>query len=167
MTSPPPDPHADEILRRELGKLGSVSGSIGGRIGGGAAGAAGGALGGRLGAEWAARYLSNETYEASVDVTGDPADAVMRCFEALLSVGSITEPADGPADGVEHPRLVAVVGAGFFNMNPALVEVDVEPTAADGSRVTVRATAKEGLIKQRTAEKAVRRVVDRLADTPQ
>ena len=53
--------------------------------------------------------------------------------------------------------LAAVVPSGFGNMNPALVRVAVAP-APRGSRVRIDAAALEGLIPQRTANKASVRV---------
>ena len=43
-----------------------------------------------------------------------------------------------------------------MNMNPAVVDVHVHP----GGRIVVEAAAKEGLIPQRTAQKAVRQVIE-------
>jgi len=48
-------------------------------------------------------------------------------------------------------------------MVPALVRVAVEPIADGGSRVHVRATGREGLIKQRIGAKAVDRVCEAIA----
>ena len=55
-------------------------------------------------------------------------------------------------------RIRGVIGAGALDMNPAVVDVDVRP----GGRLVVRAAGKEGLIPQRTARKAVRKVIDSL-----
>jgi hypothetical protein len=47
-------------------------------------------------------------------------------------------------------RLAALAGSGFKSMNPALLEVTFTE-----SSLTVTAWAKEGLIPQRTAQKAI------------
>lgn len=47
---------------------------------------------------------------------------------------------------------------GAMDMNPAVVDVHVRP----GGRLVVRAAGKEGLIPQRTARKAVRKVIESL-----
>ena len=57
----------------------------------------------------------------------------------------------------EH-QVRGVIGSGALDMNPAVVDVHVRP----GGRVVVHAAAKEGLIPQRTARKAVRKVIESL-----
>lgn len=52
-----------------------------------------------------------------------------------------------------------VIGSGVGGLNPAHVVAVVDVAA---SRLSVAAHAKEGLITQRTAQKAVRRVLDEL-----
>jgi hypothetical protein len=59
-------------------------------------------------------------------------------------------------DGGHQVR--GVVGSGWLNMNPTVVDIHVRP---DG-RLTVHAAAKEGPIRQKTAPKAVRRVIEAL-----
>jgi hypothetical protein len=56
----------------------------------------------------------------------------------------------------------AVIGAGWLDMNPAVVDAVVEPIDEARSRVTVRGVAKEGLIKQHAGQEAVERVVAEL-----
>lgn len=104
------------------------------------------------------RHLSSEVYEALVEYAGDPAQTVRRSYEVLSELGEPT----ASQETVDHPRLRAVIGSGFMRLNPAVVEIDVKPTGSGGSQVSVRAWAKEGLIKQHSAEKAVRRVVGAL-----
>ena len=156
MASGDPSIETDEILRRELGKLGAASAEIGSTIAGGDTERA--ADGARRGVDWAMRHVADEVYEASVDFPGEPAETVKRCYDTLSRLGRLTD-SDKELD---HPRLQAVIRSGFARLNPAVVQIDVQPTAGDTSHVTVRATAKEGLIRQRTAEKAVTRVVSAL-----
>ena len=66
---------------------------------------------------------------------------VMRQFSELV------EESEG------QDAFAAVVGAGFANMNPAVVSVTIE---GDGIHMT--AYAKEGLVNQHTAESALNRV---------
>ena len=54
--------------------------------------------------------------------------------------------------------VVGVVGGGFLNLNPTVIEVRIT-ALAEGWHASLTGTAKEGLIRQATAEKAVRRVV--------
>lgn len=61
------------------------------------------------------------------------------------------------------PLLVrALVGSGALNLNSAEVEIRVESVGESRSRIVLEASAEEGLIKQRTAEKAVTRIVAEL-----
>lgn len=62
----------------------------------------------------------------------------------------------------EFASLTGVLGAGFFNMNPEAVQVEVLIVTDIACTVRIQAAAKEGLIRQRTAEKAVQRVIDYL-----
>ena len=57
----------------------------------------------------------------------------------------------------ENQVCTAVVGSGFANMNPALVVAMME-----NQTLYLAAYAKEGLIKQHTAEKALKNIVDSL-----
>lgn len=67
--------------------------------------------------------------------------------EALISIGKVLDQSD---DGSE---LIAVVGAGAANMNVAFVAVAVKKDSVQASAV-----AREGLIKQGTAKKALARI---------
>ena len=53
--------------------------------------------------------------------------------------------------------------AGVGEMMPALVRVQIEPAAAGGARVHVRATGREGLIKQAIGAKAADRIREAIA----
>lgn len=145
----------DGILERELAKLGRNSGALGGLAGAGLAGAAGGGLGGGTGAAWAARRLPSRGAEVTVEVPMNPRAALTAAFRALSTVGEIVADEVTP----DEPVLRAVVGAGTLGLNPAVIELSVEAISEAEAKITVRATAKEGLIKQHTAEKALQRVL--------
>jgi hypothetical protein len=55
------------------------------------------------------------------------------------------------------PELSVITGSGSANLNPTIVVIAAE-ACPTGSRVSVHAVAKEGLIKQLSARKAVERV---------
>ena len=57
--------------------------------------------------------------------------------------------------------LRGVAGSGFGGMNPAVVVAVVD---TDAGAVTIAAYAKEGLIKQRTAKKAVAALLESATD---
>jgi len=52
------------------------------------------------------------------------------------------------------------VMTGAMNMNPAVVDVEIFALGPQACRATLTGTAKEGLIKQRAGEKAVRAVLE-------
>jgi hypothetical protein len=86
----------------------------------------------------------------------NPRDALSLVFVTLSNIGQmLTEDVDH-----EKPTLRAVIGSGFLGLNPAVVEVSLDLVSDEITKVRVRATAKEGLIKQRTAEKAIQRLID-------
>lgn len=120
----------DRILEDELGKVGP-----------------GGGL--------AAPNLASQKFETVVEVSADPIPAAAAFSEALARLGRLL---DGDLSGPDR-TVSGVVGGGFMNMNPAVVEVRIAPQSDGGCRVTMTGTAKEGLIKQGTGEQAVRRVL--------
>ena len=54
--------------------------------------------------------------------------------------------------------VTGVVGSGFFNMNPVCLTVVLEPIDESQTRARVRGVAKEGLIPQHSAAKAIARL---------
>jgi hypothetical protein len=103
----------------------------------------------------AAANLPSQRFETVVEVWGDPIPAAAAFSEAMARLGRSL---DGDLSG--RPVTVSgVIGGGFMNMNPAVVEVRIVPQPDGGCRATLTGTAKEGLIKQGTGEKAVRRVL--------
>jgi outer membrane lipoprotein SlyB len=154
---------ADKILEDELAKLGAAGGAIGGAIGSAAGaaatdapyvsgGAASGAAGGALGAKIGNKLLKDSGHEESIELD-EPADAALRrVVKALDDAGEI-RPTESDAPGAR-----AVIGSGFLSMNPAVVDASLEPIDDKRTRVVLRASAKEGLIKQKTAEKAIEQV---------
>ena len=84
--------------------------------------------------------------------TPAPADRI----EAALAYLRATVDVVPHADGV---RLAGHLGSGFRNMNPTVFVIAIRDTSVPGTAsVHIRTAAKEGLIKQRSAQK----VIDRL-----
>ena len=106
-----------------------------------------------LGAKLTARRLRTDRFSATIEAAA-PVEAVTSWVVAAL--GILGRPL---GDG---PPLRAVVGAGVRNLNPAIVEVEVGAVGERRTRVVVRGVAKESLLSQRTAAKAVGRVLDAL-----
>ena len=119
-----------DILARELGKLGG------------------------FGAKWAAKRLATVEYESSLELRGTVQDIARRVAAVVLPIGrEIPELPVQPEEG----KYSLLVGGGTAGLNPAIAHVHI-----DGSgpltRVKVRAAAKEGLVKQKTAEGVVKRI---------
>jgi hypothetical protein len=149
----------DERLARELAKIGAVGGSIGGSIGAGLFGSITSAAGGAAGAAFAAHFLPTETYTRD-HVMQSPASAALPIVTTVLS--SLGQFQDNADESAPNPTVTAIIGSGFFNMNPCLVTVEITAHDAHQTCLVIAGAAKEGLIKQRTAEKAVVRVIEAL-----
>lgn len=115
------------------------------------------AAGARLGAEWAAKRLKSERYDRSIAYTADLDTACQDVYEILAGMGEIIETSDEPLG------IAAVVGSGFLNMNPTIVTATFEPEDDAATAIHLSAVAKEGLIKQKSAQKAVDRLIETLA----
>jgi hypothetical protein len=133
----------DEILAREISKFG-------------------GNLGGVVGSYLVAKHLPNNTLQLTLEIAAPARDVLETAFNILREQGKITNDAKTPS---ELPTITALVGAGFFNLNPALVSVQVAPISATLTKVSIHGKAKEGLIKQHAGEKAAKRIADMLNKT--
>ena len=101
------------------------------------------------------RMTKPQTAETSVDVEG-AADAVrLAARGAITEHGSVITDPNATDDG----SVWGLVASGIGNMVPALVRVEVQATGEHESHVCVRATGREGLIKQKIGA----RVADRIA----
>lgn len=135
----PADSEIDQVLAEQLGNLGAKSTLFGA---------------GRHGAKWSARRLKTETAQEVIEV----APAEQRRILAELAAGTSSAAGsfgrlDSRDDAVVTLR--GIVGSGVGSLNPAYVIIVVD---AQSSTIGIAAHAKEGLIKQRTAQKAVAKV---------
>ena len=103
-----------------------------------------------------ARTTKVDDFELELDLPEAPDAALRRAREVLSEEGDLRDLGD---DWGAAPAVSAVVPAGFWNMNPALVTVAVAPHE-QGTRVRIVAYALEGLIKQRAARKAATRIAE-------
>jgi hypothetical protein len=78
----------------------------------------------------------------------------------LAADGAVIEDPNAAGDS----SIWGVVASGAVDMMPALVRVEVAPAAAGGTRVSVRATGREGLMEQNIAGKAVDRICAAVAE---
>ncbi|MDQ3734163.1 MAG: hypothetical protein M3400_09240 [Actinomycetota bacterium] len=138
----------------------TAAGAVGGWLGDastgstGAAGAAGGAMGGRFGA----RFTKPVTAELTLEVRRAPAATWELVRATIAAAGTRIEDPNRLRDG----SVWGIVQSGALAMMPALVRVQVAPSGSAGSHVHLRATGREGLIKQGIGAKAVQRIADRL-----
>jgi len=115
------------------------------------------AAGARLGAEWAAKRLKSERHDRSIAYMVDIDTACEDVYEILSGMGEIIETSDEPLG------IAAVVGSGFLNMNPTIVTATFAPEDEGATAIHLSAVAKEGLIKQKSAEKAITRLIEILS----
>jgi hypothetical protein len=145
---------------------GSIGGAIGGRIGAGPVGALGGAAGGgkggASGGRFGARFLKPQTAETTVEIPCDPDTARERARVLIAGSGGVIDDPNESGDG----SVWGIVASGAMNMVPALVRVQAEAAESGKSRVHVRATGKEGLIKQRIGAKAADRIAEAISQRP-
>jgi hypothetical protein len=144
----------DDLLARELGKAGASGGafaSFGNPVTGIPS-----AAGGYLGASLAARFLPTERHQLELDLHADPQTVLRKAYALLSSAGRVSDSREVSAS--PNPGISGVVGSGFLNMNPAVVHMEIVAIESGRCRVLLTGAAKEGLIKQRTAEKAVNRL---------
>jgi hypothetical protein len=145
---------------------GSIGGAIGGGIGAGRVGALGGAAGGRSGGasggRFGARFLKPQTAETVVELPADADTARERAKAVIAGSGAVIDDPNGAGDG----SVWGIVASGAMDMMPALVRVQAEAAEPGKSRVHVRATGKEGLIKQRIGAKAADRIAEAISQTP-
>ena len=145
----------DDILAQEIGK----AGALGGSLGAGTAGKVGGRIGGIVGA----RLLPTQEYEMTTLVRASRETVASALVSVLAAQGRVF----GSVAGAEAVEMRGLVYSGFLNMNPAILVVHIEQTVPDATTVRITGMAKEGLIKQHTAEKAARRVAEALQSRPQ
>jgi hypothetical protein len=114
---------------------------------------------GGLGSQYTTRQLPSEGFELRIKRP----ESIRNVASAATHVASVHGKLIATLELDEGVEIKAMVGSGYMNMNPAVVSIFV--TKQDhGSNVIVKATAKEGLIKQGTSEKAVRRIADSIRE---
>lgn len=108
---------------------------------------------GAWGARFGMRLTEVHSASATVEVPHDHRFARQRAMETIAEFGRVIPDPNGTKDG----SVWGVVRSGLMNMVPALVRVDIEPSAS-GSTARVVAMGREGLIKQRIGAKAADRI---------
>ncbi len=147
----------DQILARELGKVGAIGGGVGGFIGGGILIGVSGALGGASGAWIASRFLPTESYAYDYLLHCDAKRALTMIVNALAELGRFQ---DSSEINSSNPTISAVIGSGFMKMNPCMLTVEIVSHSDKETTAVIRGAAKEGVINQHSAKKAVTRVIE-------
>ncbi|WP_331772083.1 hypothetical protein OG948_51960 (plasmid) [Embleya sp. NBC_00888] len=105
----------------------------------------------RYGVGFVVKLMRNNSHEVALDLPMSFDGAVRHVAAILAGVG--VAPQSGGGESAPGRRTIRVVtGGGHLRMNPVLVTV-VLTSESETTRVVVRGTAKEGLIKQRAGEK--------------
>jgi hypothetical protein len=162
----------EEILAQEIAKAGALGAKIGNVAAGAIDWAELGAIGAGVGAgleaatppsrdrqmeasvAWVTRRLPTEVEVVTTDLELPAARVLTVALQALRQAGEVVE----DPIGIEAPTITGIVKAGWLNMNPAIVRVSAVPLEENLTQVVVSATAKEGLLKQGTANKAAERI---------
>ena len=149
------DVNVSEILITELGNAARESESIAKKFGIKITPGSGEAA--AIGAQMAARTLKEEMYQTVAEV-GRALPAVKAMIRSTILQGrngKIVKAYDGKGFSV----LSGVMGSGFFNMNPAVIIAILKPAKTGATIVLLKGYAKEGMIKQHSAQKAVQKIM--------
>lgn len=103
---------------------------------------------GRSGAMLAARFLKTQSYHANFKI-----DDVNKSVATVVSSYFDNQPGEVLSNGSRIYK--KVVGSGFFKMNPTVLIAIIS-----ANDVQLAGYAKEGLIKQHSAEKAVKSLLN-------
>lgn len=82
-----------------------------------------------------------------------------KVFEAFGRIGIVEE------QRLEEQKIVGIVPSGVGGMNGAYLEVQVFAAGKDATEVKVQASAQEGLIRQKTAPKALDKFLSELGSS--
>lgn len=140
----PTEEEIKNILENELTKLGAISGAVGGSM---TNGAVSGAISGGLGARLGAKLISVQNFQQTVALKMSNAEII-----TLLTSKFDNKPPETLQNGSQLFK--KVTHSGFMNMNPTVIIAIVT-----NSSILIIGAAKEGLIKQKSAKKAVTALV--------
>lgn len=135
----------DAIIKRKLAKLDKTADIIGAAVGVRPLGS---------GASWVASKLPTGTVREVITVADPAKIALEKVYKLLKKSGEIID----SKKKQKFPTLKAVVGSGFFNLNPTIVHLEIRPTKGGATELYLEASAKEGLLPQHSAEKAIKRI---------
>jgi hypothetical protein len=116
---------------------------------------------GGFGARIAAKRLPTEEVEINVSVNAGVNDVRASVSQVLCGMGRLSDDFDS-----ENKRgsISAIVGSGHLNLNPTIVHVMFVESTQALTHVSIRAVAKEGLVKQHSAKKAAENIRNLLSN---
>lgn len=130
----------------------------------GEVGALTGFNGARRGASFASRFLLKTVAHELALTLPVPMDVAVGVVESVLAhLGRVLDP---QVAGARERMVRAVVRGGFRGLNPVVVTAHLSPGQAVATSVRLRAAAKEGLVKQRSAEQTAKAIAESLARCP-
>ncbi len=135
--------NAEKILEEELGKIAELAVSEKSVK-----------KGAREGAIIAAKLLPTENKKHGFIVSNNIKDAGNKIKEILKSDGTLLSSTAKKGKGI----IKGVIKAGFSNMNPCHLTMVLTSVSSKQTRISIEASAKEGLIKQNTAIEAIKRI---------
>ena len=104
-----------------------------------------------------AESLAVEQYREECFFKESPEAVLQSVCTFFSEEGRILE--DPEREAFSRPRISGVVGAGFLGKNPAVLHAEIMEIREKGCVLCVTGAAKEGLIKQHTAQKAVQKLL--------
>ncbi len=144
------DETVERILTEELSEVAKT----GARLGGAALTGLGGLLGGRLGAKMARTERADGFFRCS----GDRKDLLLLLYAWFAKNGRLAGETDPHGS-----QVMGVLRGGLMAMNPVVLRVSLREMEEGAVEAHVEAFAKEGLLSQHTAEKAVTRFAEDLS----
>lgn len=144
----------NDLLAKELAKLAALGSSVGQFLSGAddAGHLAENAT--SMGVRFAMKFMPTERYTEKLLLTMPPDKALKIGYSVLSKMGALQKQDEQSS----YPFLTAVIGSGMMNLNPAVVYFEILEATDSQCEITLTGAAKEGLIKQHTAEKAVKRI---------
>ena len=109
----------------------------------------------KFGTKWSASKLKTIEYQESFIDEKTLAKSIEYSLLLLSDMGEILN----PPDNFSEPILTAVVGSGSMDLNPTIVFMQFIAIDEEQTEIHITASAKEGLIKQKSSEKAVRKII--------
>jgi hypothetical protein len=105
----------------------------------------------------AVRFLPIRRYQVDATLSGG-ASAVFSTVRAVLASKGCTV-SEAQQNASAYPTRSFIIGSGRLNLNPTKVTIEMAAASRLTTTLRIGGAAKEGLFNQRSAEKAVARVL--------